>query len=411
MARKIINKAWPYGLIVLIVVIFATFSFKAAEVRHYNINYSDYTIPEGIIIDLEEKLIELKSAHVEKVFKQLQFSGGFNGTVLLAEKGRIVYKGAFGYADHEQRIKLETNSKFQLASVSKMFTAMSILILYDKGLLDLDDEVTKYLVGFPYEGITIRHLLTHRSGLPRYMSLADEKWKDKTRPLTNNDVLELIKKYKPKTYYKPDKVFHYCNTNYALLASIVEVVSKTPFNRFVSMNIFHPLAMNNSLVYNHRFDSVVTGFVPVGVQGYNGSWRPVKVYDNYLNGVMGDKGIYSTVEDLFKFDQALNNGSLISDTTLRKAFSPGSPVQKSKDNYGFGWRIHATEDSCVYHYGWWKGFRTFFIRDLKNQKSIIVLTNHSKGPGSQIFWDVIKNNQYNLGFKTDLKYYPITSLQ
>ncbi|MDZ7742508.1 MAG: serine hydrolase domain-containing protein [Bacteroidota bacterium] len=336
---------------------------------------------------------------------------GFNGTVLYGEKGRLIYKNAFGYADARKNDSLTTSSAFQLASVSKMFTATAILILKEREKLGLDDTLSSIFPGFPYEGVTIRHLLTHRSGLSRYMSLAHDKWTEKTRPFSNQDMLDLFIKYKPDPYFSPDRGFHYCNTNYALLACVVEKVSGMSFDKFVKMNIFRPLHMHNSFVYNHNNDSLVPFYVEKGVPGYEyRGWRVYQCRDYYLNGVMGDKGVYSTVEDLFKFDQALYNGLILGDSTLREAFSSGSPEYwKRKDNYGFGWRIRTREDSCVYHYGWWKGFRAFFIRDLKNEKTIIVLNNRSKGFSSSVLWGILHNEENGLGFIQHLDPYQFVS--
>ena len=115
--------------------------------------------------------------------------------------------------------------------------------------------------------------------------------------------------------------------------------------------------------------------------------------NNYLNGVVGDKGVYSTVEDLFKFSLALDNGSLLKPTTLEEAFKGGSlDSQRRKDNYGFGWRIRKDMDSTVYHFGWWEGFRTYFIRDMKNEKVLIVLTNTTRGFPTDILWNIIQDN-------------------
>lgn len=360
----------------------------------------DYTIPETLYIDLDHERIDRKAAWIDSIFNRLHKRSGFNGAVLYGEKGRMVYKNAFGIGDYRKKDTLTSSSSFQLASVSKMITATAIMILKEKGRLDFDDTLTRYFPDFPYREVTIRHLMTHRSGLSRYMSLAHEKWTDKSKPFLNGDMLELFIKHKPDPYFQPDKGFHYCNTNYALLACVVEEVAAMPFERFVKMEIFRPLEMNNSFVYNHRHDTLVPFYVEKGVPGYNYSgWRLRKVRDYYLNGVMGDKGVYSTVEDLFKLDQAFYDHLLLSEETLHEAFSPGSPdYWKRKDNYGFGWRIRQSEDSCVYHYGWWKGFRAFFIRDMKQEKTIIVLSNRSKGPGSRHFWDILKNKDWDLGY-------------
>ena len=350
-------------------------------------------ISKDIFIDLDQPKIEKKAAWIDKIFKKLHKRNGFIGTVLYAEKGRLVYKNAFGLGDLRKKDSLKLNSAFQLASVSKMFAATSIMILKEDSLVDYDQDVRLFFPDFPYENVTIRHLLNHRSGLPRYMSLAHEYWNNKRIPISNEDMMKLFVKHKPNTYFKPDKGFHYCNTNYALLANIVEKVSGQHFDEFVKKNIFDPLEMDDSFIYNMRGDSLVSPYIKEGVPGYRyRGWRPIKQRNEYLNGVMGDKGVY-----LFKFDQALYDGKLLNDSTLAEAFKPGSPKsRRRRGNYGFGWRIKDHRENTVYHYGWWKGFRAFFIRDLAQEKTIIVLSNREKGPGSATFWRIIDNKDYEL---------------
>lgn len=345
--------------------------------------------------NLETKRIQNKALKIDSVFKRLEKLTGFNGVVLYAEKGRLIYEKAFGFADPvKRRDSLTINSQFELASVSKMFTATAIMILKEAGKIEYDTDIKKYIPELPYDGITVRQLLTHRSGLPRYESLADEHWPDKQIPLTNRGMIQLFELYKPTVYFKPNGGFHYCNTNYAMLGSIVERVSKMDFDEFVKKRIFTPSHMNHSFIYRSPNDSVVKGYMEVGVQGYDQRGRRlIKVPKDYLNGVMGDKIMYSTVGDLYRFEVALNNGILVSNETLKEAYSPGSPNhRRRRDNYGFGWRIRMESDSAVYHYGWWKGFRSFFLRDLKEQKTLIVLTNKSKGSGSEHFWEIINDN-------------------
>lgn len=360
----------------------------------------DYTVPDDFIIDLDSFRIRAKSHWIDSIFKNLDRRAGFNGVVLYSEKGRVVYKKGFGMADFRDKERITTNTPFQLASVSKSITAAAIMILKDNGKLGFNDTITKYIPDFPYKGITIKHLLTHRSGLSRYMSLAHKKWKNKRKPLTNKKMIDLFIKYEPKPYFKPDEGFHYCNTNYAVLAYLVEVITQMPFGKFVKMEIFRPLQMENSFVYSMNDDSIVPSYIDKGATGYRyQGWRLRRVRNDYLNGIVGDKGIYSTVEDLYKFDEALYSQTFISDSTLHEAFTPGSPdYWRRRDNYGYGWRIKTSMDSCVYHYGWWKGFRSFFIRDMKKEKTIIVLSNISKGPGSYNFWKVLNNNEHELGY-------------
>ncbi len=166
--------------------------------------------------------------------------------------------------------------------------------------------------------------------------------------------------------------------------------------------IFIPLGMNNSFVYHMRNDTAVTLYVEDGVPGYyHKGWRWREMTNEYLNGVTGDKGIYTSVDDLLLYDQAMDNFTLLPDTILQEAFEPGSPKYwKRKNNYGFGWRIKDDRDSTAFHFGWWKGFRTFYIRDMKYQKTLIVLTNKDKGPGSSHLWNIIKSDTLPLGRKS-----------
>ncbi|MBS4056037.1 MAG: beta-lactamase family protein [Bacteroidales bacterium] len=354
---------------------------------------------EKIYVDLDKKRIQLQQKRLDSVFSKLQKLTGFNGTVLFAEKGRVVYKKAYGYADiRRNREPLTVDSRFELASVSKMFTAMAIMILHERGKIDYNTDIRKYIPQWPYEGVTVRNLLNHRSGMPRYESLADEKWPDKHVPLTNDAMIRLFVQYQPAPYFKPDNGFHYCNTNYALLGSIVEKVSGQPFCSFMKENIFDPLDMHNSLILGTDSATLHADYVDVGVPGYDHRRRGfIQVKNDYLNGVKGDKSMYSTVGDLYQFDKALYYELLVSKETLKEAFSPGSPRHKRRnDNYGFGWRIRGDADSAVYHYGWWKGFRSFFLRDMKQHKTLIVLTNKDKGPGSDHFWNIINDSSLSL---------------
>ncbi len=356
--------------------------------------------PEKLITDLDKKLIDKKAHIIDSIFKRLHKRNLFNGCVMYAEKGRLVFEGAYGYSNIRKKEALTVNSAFQLASVSKMFTAMAIMILQEEGKLDYDDPVVKYIPELPYTDVTIRQLLTHRSGLPRYMSLADNEWPDKKVPMNNEEMVAMLVKYHPKPYFSPDGGFHYCNTNYALLASVVERISKEHFDQFMEENIFKPLKMNHTFIYNMRGDTLVPFYIEKGVPGHRyRRWRPVREPNDYLNGVMGDKGVYSTVDDLFKWDQALWDHSLVSDSTLKKAFTPGSPKYRRRHkNYGFGWRLKDDRPDAVYHFGWWKGFRSYFIRDLKQEKTIIVLTNMDRGPSSTIYWDILDDNRFELGY-------------
>ena len=311
------------------------------------------------------------AARLDSFFSEKYKRKSFNGTVLFAQKGKVVFKKAYGFANYRKKDSLTTRSIFQLASVSKPLTAYAVMLLKQNGKLDYEDDVGKYIADFPYPGITIRMLLTHRSGLPNYMYFADRYWHSRRKPISNRDVLDLMIKYKPLHYYKPNVRYNYCNTNYALLALIIEKVSGKSYEEFMKEEVFQPLEMFDSVVY--RNGSIAKGN---GVTGYDKRGRVSE--NSYLNGVVGDKGIYSSVEDLFKWDQAMYQGKLVSRETLTEAFIPAHPDLRNYDNYGFGWRIDASDpkNKVVYHAGWWKGFRSYLIRKLGEQKTIIVLTNN-----------------------------------
>lgn len=314
------------------------------------------------------------SAKVDSFFKNRSKRGLFNGTVLFGSEGKIIYENAFGYANFRKKQKLNISSSFQLASLTKPLTSYAILHLVQQGKIALTDTVGKFIKDFPYKNISIHLLLAHRSGLPEYMYFADKYWKNKKIPITNKDVINLMKKYKPLRYYKPDHRYNYSNTNYVILAYIIEKVTGKSYKEFMKESVFNPLQMNHTFVYQKEKGEKNTA----EVLGYIRRRR--KADNTYLNGVVGDKGIYSSVEDLFKWSVAIDEGKFVSDTLMRKAFTPQHKDLRIYDNYGYGWRINASDSTnkIVYHTGWWKGFRSYFIKELGKKNIIIVLSNIAK---------------------------------
>jgi CubicO group peptidase (beta-lactamase class C family) len=357
----------------LAVILLAAIQFSCTEIESKKNETVEVKIDTvNLEVDLKYKFT---AAKIDSFFKNRSKRGLFNGVVLFAEKGSVVYKNAFGFSNFKKKDSLTLQSAFQLASVSKPLTSYAIMLLEERGELSFEDSLRKFFPEFPYDNITIRNLLTHRSGLTNYMYLADEHWRDKRNiTLNNKDVIDLFIEYEPLPNYKPDRRYNYNNSNYCLLAAIVQKVSNMTFEDFMKKEIFIPLNMTNSFVYRKNAGSLF----PFDVIGYVTRRRIAE--NSYLNGVVGDKGIYSTVEDLFKFDQALYSGKLISVEKLNEAYTPAHSDLWDSDNYGFGWRINTKKDSTkiVYHTGWWKGFRTYFIRDLHKEKTIIILSNISK---------------------------------
>lgn len=344
---------------------------------------------QQLIIKAQAAAKELKIQWIDSLMDNWYTSNRFNGTILVAERGEVLYRGALGYANLQTKDTLSLDSPFQLASASKPITALSVLTLYEKGLLHLDSAVTAYIPELPYTNVTIRHLLTHRSGLPRYMSLGHVHWFDKSQALSNCDMLEIYIKNKPALEFKPGSRFIYSNSNYAMLAAVVEAVSGQDFGDYVHDAIFAPLGMNNSFIYSKCKQEEI----PQDVLGYvhSGRGRYGEVGNDYLNGVTGDKGAYSTVEDLFKLDQALYDETLLKQSTLDEAFTPyGHIPKRHHDDYGLGWRIDKYRPNIVYHTGWWKGFRTMFIRKLDTRQTVIALNNRENMLPYKLCWQIIE---------------------
>lgn len=322
---------------------------------------------------------EKANKRIDAFMKELHRKYAFNGNVLVAKKGKIIYENAIGWADHLHRDSLKINSVFELASVSKPFTSTAILMLMEDGKLRLDQNVKEFFPNFPYEGITIKLLLTHRSGMMNYVYFTDNIWKsekrDERKGITNEDVMELIAKYKPAPYSKPNTRFHYNNSNFMVLAAIIEKVTGKPYAQFMKERIFVPAGMKNTAVYS----KAVYDKIPVDVVGHDRNWRR-SVAQNFLDGPVGDKGIYSTIHDLYLFDRAMRKSKLIKEQTQDSAYAPSNPKEKGYFNYGYGWRIF--EDSghkVVYHTGWWHGFRHIYVRDLSKDITVILLSNLTNG--------------------------------
>lgn len=305
------------------------------------------------------------------LFSALNSRRGFNGNVLVSQQGRIIFEKSFGYSDLRKKIPLKSSSAFQIASVSKQFTAMAVMMLYEEGKLDFDDRVTKFFPDFPYPRVTIRHLLSHRGGLPDYMAMSRKYWRRKKGYMTNADMMRMLVAYGPRPLFEPDSMYRYSNTGYAVLGAIVEKVSRQPFDEYMNENIFKPLDMRSTFVFNPKKRAALAK----AAKGYSSRRR--RVGDVFLNGVVGDKGIYSTVEDMFKWDQGLYTEVLVKQSTLVKAFTPESYDYRNESEYGFGWRIENLEngEKIVFHSGWWGGYNSLFIRRLTDRTAIVILSN------------------------------------
>ncbi|RFZ83026.1 class A beta-lactamase-related serine hydrolase [Mucilaginibacter terrenus] len=320
-----------------------------------------------------DKKIAAFMEHLHKV-------SGFNGNVLVAKKGKILYEGSYGWANHLTRDSLKLDSKFELASVTKTMTGTAIMQLWERGKIKLDQDVRDFFPDFPYEGVTIRLLLTHRSGMMNYVYFIDgvfrSEHRDQRKGVSNKEAMAMIAQYKPARFNKPNVRFLYNNSNFMVLGSIIEKVTGQSYADYMMQNIFKPAGMTHTAVYS----KAVYDKIPVDVVGHDrNSWK-YSVAQNFLDGPVGDKGIYSTVGDLYVFDQALRAGKLMKPATQDSAYTAHNPMIRGHFNYGYGWRIfEAPNEKVVYHTGWWHGFRHIYLRDLKNDVTIVLLGNLVNG--------------------------------
>ena len=316
---------------------------------------------------------------IDDFIMKIHKRSGFNGNVLVAKNGKIIYEKAIGWADYLHRDSLKINSVFELASITKTFTSTAIMMLVENGKLKLDQDVKEFFPDFPYDGITVKLLLTHRSGMMNYVYFIDDLWKAQKKNqrvgVTNQEVMKQIAEHKPAPYMKPDRKFHYNNSNYMVLAAIIEKVSGQKYSQFMKENIFIPLGMKQTAVYSKaEYDKI-----PVDVVGHDRNWRR-SVAQNFLDGPVGDKGIYSTIHDLYLFDRAMRKGQLLEGSTMDSIYAPRNEMQKGHFNYGYGWRTFVEgKHKVVYHTGWWHGFRHIYLRQLDKDVTIILLTNLTNG--------------------------------
>jgi len=307
----------------------------------------------------------------------------FSGVVLIAENGKPVYQKAFGYREFENQILLQTTDIFELASVSKQFTAMIIMMLKEKGNLNYDDSVGKYLE-IPYKGITIRNLLTHTSGLPDYQEIMDKYW-DKSKVAGNPDCIEYLNKYAPPKHFEPGEKYEYSNTGYMLLASIAEKASGKDFIELCRKWIFRKLEMKSTDIRTLEEKKATKNFAigHIYVEERNKYVRadsfPSSNYTIWLGNRKGPGRISSTAADLLKWDNALYTEKLIRQSTLQEAFTPMKLNDGSFSNYGFGWELRNDPSfgKIVQHNGDNPGYKTQIIRYIDKKKTVIILNNNA----------------------------------
>ena len=323
----------------------------------------------------------------------MKSKGLSTGNILVYEKGEIVFQSSNGLRTIGPIDSLTLNSQFRLASVSKQFTSVAVMKLKHEGKLEYDQKVSSILNDFPHDNITIKHLLQHTSGIADYIKIISQNYvpqnSTKRDILGNNEILDIFYNSNPKLKFQPGEKYEYSNTGYLVLASIVEEVSKQHFREFLKENIFDPLNMNNTLLYSYKegYDSDI----PNRVFGYslNEEKDGYELNDYHVvNDVRGDGGIYSTINDLFKWNMALLDYKVVPKKLLDEAWRVGTLNNGEDFGYGYGWVIgDSSKPKSVFHSGGWVGFVTYLYNEIDTKSGYVILTNDS----SRVLADIINS--------------------
>lgn len=321
---------------------------------------------------------------VEQTDALLAQHAQFSGVVAIAKHGEVLYHRGFGQRDFDAGAPMEPDDIFELASVSKQFTAMAVMLLQQEGKLSYDDPLQKFMPELPYPGVTLRHMLHHTSGLPDYEPVV-EKYGDRSKVLDNDDIIAYMAAHPPQMKFAPGTRYQYSNCGYLLLASIVEKVAHRDFKTFLANRIFKPLHMTHTRIRSANEQRATKNFVRAftraegSTQYVSVSSQPQNDFFRWIERRVGPGRVSSNVEDLLKWDAALYTDKLISRSALQQAFTPGRLNDGSEVLYGFGWRLeqHPVLGRLVRHSGSNPGYKTHIMRALDNGIVVIVLCNNN----------------------------------
>ncbi|MCP2037441.1 serine hydrolase [Chryseobacterium sp. HSC-36S06] len=366
---------------IILLAIFSLVLFSCKK-ENSSTDENDTTLPNFGNVELDEifkqKDNRLKNRDsivtvIDSYYKTVWEKGDLWGSFLVAKGDEILYEGYRGYTQDNKQAPVNDTVALHVASISKSITAMAVMKLIEAGKLQLDDPLTKYFPGFPYPKVTVFTLLSQRSGLPKY-----EYFIEKITPkpaelskefISNKDILNLLIKYKPELARETDTGFMYCNTNYALLALLVEQVTKTPFPEAMQQIVFRPLKMKHTYILQEKdMESAAKSFYQRGPRVYP--------YDR-LDLIYGDKNVYTTPRDLLNFSKAMFAKNFLRDDLQKMVFEPYSNERPGINNYGLGFRMKVFNENekLTYHNGWWHGTNSVFGHLLKSNVTIIAIGN------------------------------------
>jgi CubicO group peptidase (beta-lactamase class C family) len=327
--------------------------------------------PMGKETPLTADYIKEKQLIIDSFVRNNWPNNSMNGGLIVAKNGQIIYEKYEGYSNLRDKTLITDTTSIHIASVSKVLTATAVLKLVNAKRIDLDQKVTDFLPEFPYPEVTVRMLLSHRSGMRSYAYFTDRDksvW-DRHNTLTNQDILTIMGTKNIKLEQKTGTRFAYCNTNYAMLALIIEKVTKLSYRDAMAQIIFKPLGMTHTFVLD--FDNDKHDVAP----SYKAN--RVEIGIDYLDKIYGDKNIYSTPRDLLKFDRARNSPSFLEPELLAQVYTGYSNERKGTKNYGLGIRMINWDNgkNFYFHNGWWHGFTSSYITLKDENVTIIALSN------------------------------------
>ena len=332
----------------------------------------EMTPNDSIFPKLTESYIKSKKYKIENFFNKNWPSKNNHISFLVAKDGQIIYENYSGFGDVRKKTPITSETPIHIASVSKVLTATAVLKLINSGEIELDQKVTSLLKGFPYPEVTIKNLLSHRSGMRNYAYFTDDRkiW-DNHKIMNNQDILNVMIYKKIGLESKTNTRFQYCNTNYAMLALIIEKVTGKSYPEAMKSIIFEPLGMKHTFVFDYKKDkNVITPSYRVS---------GMQIAFDYLDAIYGDKNIFSTPQDLLLFDMAKNSNYFLTPELRNQMYQGYSNEHKGQKNYGLGIRMinFETGQNFYFHNGWWHGNMSSYVTLTKENVTIIALTNKS----------------------------------
>ena len=366
---KLVTRLFVVGSILGMIsyTMFQNFAFSNFETVPSDISKVTDPIPKEPIVNYSSLFspeLQVFEDQIQKRAKRNKISG----SVIVAYRDQILYEKDFGYKNPITKAPMEPNMSYQLASVSKQYTAAAVLKLYEERRLDIDQSVSTYLPGFKFEKVTIRDLLKHRSGLWNYMYLTEQYWNKDIAP-NNLEVVDLINANAPRLNFPAGRYFSYSNTGYVVLGAIVEQITQLSLGEFIEDEFLLPLCLDETFVDKHdRNKNVILD----GYQSYRRSF--IELPEGFHNNAIGDKGIYASAKDLFVWFRDLKNGEIVNEDNIDLMF--GRNENGKNKRYGMGFRLeHKNGEEVIFHNGLWDGFRNGLEYHPKDDLVVIVMTH------------------------------------